>query len=280
MYKWLFVFLFFSPLAAFEKVLESISERGYYEFENCELSAAWYDDLYRKFELFVEEYEQNASFRETLDRVDQEFGGSLEYGGYLMGMFLPERSMQLQLTYFRYCRGYRAFLESKAPELLEIPVLREFFSSYDALLEVADRYLLAAIEAIEWEGLPTSSVLLGNRKHLATALKIVRYESGLKSGLRFHRDISGWTLLMDHTDKGKEALVLAPHKKNLEPFEFVPPQRQFARGKTTSMLLIPGTALKRFGIPQEASPHGVLPLEEKRYAAIAFAMIPEKRKTP
>ena len=272
--RWWIFFIFVSHLVGAE-IRTEISNRGYYEFENCKLSASWYDDFYAQFELLEEEYKKNGDFRELLDSADQKFGKSSQHGNYYMGMFLPARSRQLRLFFFRYCQDYRIFLEMNYPQLLEVQPLRNLFYKYEELLEIANEYFSMIFEALEKEGIPTLPAFLENREYLATVLKVVRYEPGLHSGLSPHYDTSGFSLLLDHTDEDEEALALAPYKENLHDSDLVRPQRQFSRGTSTSALLIPGVALKASGIPLDPTLHRVRPLEKTRYAVIAFAMIPK-----
>ncbi len=272
---WVFLCLFCSRLIAFDHFLASFSDRGYYEFENTQLSSTWYDGLYRQFDLLVKEYKENEPFRHMLDNADREFD-SRRYGGYYnsMGMSFPARSKQSQLLFFRYCREYRELLETKYRQLLDVAPFFHFLLACDELLETVDKYFFLAIESLKKEGFDTFPLFLRNQKFLSTVLKVVYYQPGSMSGLHLHQDISGLSCLLDHTDEEKEALVLAPYKELLEFSDMKPPKRSFSRRDTTSALFIPGTALKESGIPINATPHAVLPLNSKRYAVIAFAMIP------
>lgn len=128
------------------------------------------------------------------------------------------------------------------------------------------------IALLQEEGIDALPVLLGDGEHLGTVLKIVRYEPS-ELGLGSHCDFSGLSLLLDHTDAGDEALVISPPRSA----EFSSPRRQFSRGLSTSVLLIPGVALEREGIPLEPITHAVRAVSRTRYAAIGFAMAPLKK---
>lgn len=68
--------------------------------------------------------------------------------------------------------------------------------------------------------------------------------------------------------------MLSPYKSTFTVEDFSSPLRMFSREhKQNSMVLIPGTQLKEFGV--YPTPHIVAQSGKVRYATIAFAMRPD-----
>lgn len=257
-----------------EAILEAFSSQGYCEFENYELSASWYDELYRQFEAVLTCYRQDLQFRKMLDAADQEFGNRRVYGSAPMGMLIEERTNKPKKSYFHYCEEYSKFIKESFPNLFNCEIFSNFLTLLEKLREVSDQAFSNAVEVFEEADIRVSAILKNDAGRFSTVVKVVCYEPGPINGSSPHIDFSGLSLLLDHSDS-EESLVIAPYMETLKWSDFLIPKRNFARGDTTSALLLPGLALKAAGLPIEPTPHAVLAIDQKRFAVISFAMSPQ-----
>lgn len=256
-----------------ETLVSSFSTTGYYEFENREFNSSWYDELYLQFDAVLAHYDTDPNFREILDFADQEFGSRKEYGSSPMGMFIEKRSNKSKKSYFHFCDDYPKFINEFYPELFECEIFSRFILLLDQLRQFSDRAFENAVGVLDESGFGISAILKNDTNQFGTVVKVVRYEPGPINGSNPHVDFSGLSLLLDHSDS-EEALVISPNTDMPKREDFLPPERAFLRGNTTSALLVPGLALKACGIPIEPTPHAVLKVDRRRYAVISFAMSP------
>lgn len=258
--------------------INEIKKNGYVEYHNKEIGKLFYDKIYAQFDQFIQFAQNHPQWVQKLYQADENFCCHIDnerYGSPPMGYIDERKSNKCKKVYFHYTKEYECYLKNTLPSLFEESLI--FSELMDSLSKIHDNsfriyeYFIREIEP----DISLSKSLYTEDGKLSLLIKIVRYEESKVAASNPHYDFSALSLLLDNTDKGKEALLLAPYKENVSFSDFSQPHRKYQRQVSgTSALLIVGLALKELGCLLGPTPHAVLRQTSQRYAMISFAMAP------
>lgn len=260
-------------------IIHEIEKNGYFEFLNKEMDKQSYDKIYVQFDQLMRFIHENPKWIKKLYLADEEFHSYIENyrcGSPPMGYIDDGKSNKCKKVYFHYTKEYEQFLKEKYPTLFEESrVFTKFIALLEKIYENSLKNYGYFIRELESSQIPLSDIMYTEEGKLVLLIKVVRYEKSEVAGSNPHYDFSALSLLLDNTDEGEETLQLAPYKEFVALSDFSRPNRKYKRSDVgTSVLLIPGLALKELGYSLNPTPHIVLCQSSPRYAVISFAMVP------
>lgn len=272
------------PLINASPILDDFALQGYHEILNENCGQEFFIDIYSKYDTFTNFLDKNPELSQKLFDIDQEFITSYDnalYGSPPIGYIDDTKSGKTKKKYFHFTEDYLHFLTKNYPE--QISNSEEISDLLESLQEISNISRKKFEEVIESM---TQEVKLSEAMHtedgrLLILVKIVKYEPSNLAASNPHFDFSGLSFLFDNSDADMhESLMIAPYKENLRIEDFVSPNRKYKKDTSnSSLLLIPGLALRDIELPINPTPHGVRRQYQKRYAIIVFAMVPNIKLT-
>lgn len=273
----LVLFFIFNNLSA-SIILEDFKCKGYHEILNKEFGQDDFNEVCVQLDSLITFFDNNPEWTQTIYFIDQEFKHSPEnncYGTPPIGYIDDVKSGKTKKKYVHFTKDYWDFLAHNHPEVLSgSNEFNELMKSLNKIATISEEKFREVLLKIDQE-IDISKIMYTDDKNFLILVKIVRYEPSHSPASSPHVDFSGLSFLFDNSENECESLIIAPYKEHLFIEHFVPPERQYKKDKrTSSLLLIPGLALKHAGLPIEPTPHAVKQQDKQRYAIIVFAMVP------
>lgn len=262
-------------------VMHDLAKKGYYEIANTQFSQRDYQSLYNKYDNFLSEFYGDKRFSDFITLVDEQFKSSefaKPYANAPMG-FLHSENHKSNKSFFHYSKEYHEFLMRLYPEeLAKYHVFNELLAAMSAIDEYTRHIFQDMIASADQKNRALMPVMYQDRTRLTIVTKVVKYEKSPKRASDFHFDFSALSLLLNNSDRDDEHLLISKYKPSLNKQDFIKAERNACNGKPhcTSVLFIPGLALRLVGVDIDPTPHTVEQVDEPRYAALAFAMLPYK----
>jgi hypothetical protein len=275
----LFITLAFNILSA-SPILDDFRSKGYHEMANDQFGQPHFETIYSQLDAFIDFIDQHPQWAQKLYDIDQEFAQSeanSPFGSPPMGYIDETKSGKSKKSYFHFTQPYLDHLSQNHPEMIDdTKELQELTNSLKTISDYSQKKFNDVIESIE-----LSNVMQTDKAPLLTLIKVVRYEPSEFPASNPHFDFSGLSFLFDNSEPAEsESLLIAPYKENLTVEDFSAPNRMIKKSRNqSSLLLIPGLALKQLEIPIPPTPHAVKQQNKQRYAIIVFAMVPNVNLT-
>jgi hypothetical protein len=276
------VILIFSFISYLYPMNKAIFKQGFVEVENKSLLKDDYENLYKKFDIFIDKMSNHKDFSEKIYYAEKEYSKNITETkrycnappSYRDPLVHPTK--RFNKIYCQYTLGHHEFLKKDK----DLP--GEASDFYDCMREVdtaAKAYFVEILQHLENEKPGIRPLLYGNYKELTVISKIVRYKKNQahKWGTTPHFDKSALSLILDSNDKNHESLLLCEDVENPSIEALHKPERQFAhKNDATSAILIPGLAFKKAKWDINPTLHGVTTFDkEYRHAIISFLLIPD-----
>jgi hypothetical protein len=260
-------------------LLDNFEKQGYHEIQNETHGTLFLNRTYSKLEELATFIETHPRWQERQQKIDRAYLKSAEnkiYGEPPIGFVDQSKSGKNKKVYFHYTRDYHHYLRTHyRKQLSKSKPLRNFFAMLCEIASNSEKQFKNSIDALS-KDVDLSKVMYKKDGSLALLVKVVRYEKSDQLASSPHVDFSGLSLLYDNNEVEDESLLLTPYKEQISWADFSRAKRKYGRTeKTSSLLLIPGLALKQLSIPINPTPHAVLAQTKVRWAIIVFAMVPD-----
>lgn len=248
-------------------LVDRFKQVGYVEMCNEKHGAETFDRLYAYFDEFIDFLQANQVWMQKLYCAKERFIRSADRAYYATDFFgfydESKREGRNQVSFY-YSILFHDFICSRFSEFNKVPEIMRFFES---CREIQQAYESLFVEA----SVELGSDVFSSKKGVPILFKVIKYFPSY-CATRPHYDGTALSLFLDSTDTA--SLMLSPYKSTFTVEDFSSPLRMFSREhKQNSMVLIPGTQLKEFGV--YPTPHIVVQSGKVRYATIAFAMRPD-----
>jgi hypothetical protein len=266
------------------QVLNDFQSKGYHEILNQECGQGQFAKIYSDFDAFNDFIDTHPDWAQKLHDIDHTFMVSdtnAPYGSPPIGYIDQKKSGKSKKKYFHFTNDYLDFLKKNHSSLLaDSEELNTLLESLKTIHLISEKAFKTAIHSIS-QDVDLSKVLFTEEGNILTLVKVVKYAPSDLMASSLHYDFSGLSFLFDNSDdKDFETLLIAPYKENLTIKDLNPPHRHYKKSKSkSSLLLLPGLALKSLQLPIDPTPHAVSNQSKTRYAIIVFAMVPDIKLT-
>ncbi len=263
-------------------ILDDFQSQGYHEMLNEYYGQDYFSEVYFQLDSLDNFIDKHPEWAKTLYEIDQEYVKSHEntiYGSPPIGYIDDTKSGKNKKTYFHFTNDYFKLILNKHPNLIsESEEFGSLLKSLRNITKISEKKFQEAVQSIN-PTIDLSKILYDKNGDFLILTKVVRYDPSEVAASNPHFDFSGLSFLFDNNEKDEcESLLIAPYKEDLATEDFLVPARKHKKDpSTSSLLLIPGLALQRLGLPIHPTPHGVLKQNKKRYAIIVFAMVPNTK---
>ncbi len=251
---------------------------------NEQCGQEYFTEIYSQFDALIDFIDNHSEWTQKFYDIDQEFSKSHEnslYGSPPIGYIDDKKSGKSKKNYFHFTEEYLKFIDNADSELISSSeVLNQFLKSLKEISSISKKKFEEVIQSMS-QDVDFSKAMHTEDGKLLILIKVVRYEPSEMAASNLHFDFSGLSFLFDNNeDDGCESLLIAPYKENLTIKDCTIPNRRYKKTKSkSSLLLIPGLALKHIGLPISPTPHAVKKQDKQRYAIIVFAMVPSVKLT-
>ena len=266
------------------EILDDFKSKGYHELLNTECGQEQFSQIYGQLDTLIEFVEKHPEWTQKLYAIDQEFTQSPAnslYGNPPIGFINDSKSGKTKKNYFHFTREYYHFIMAHhAAFISESEAMTQLLQSLSQIARISEAKFEDAIASIG-EEVNIAEAMHTHDGQLLPLIKVVRYEASSLPASNPHFDFSGLSFLFDNSEvETSESLLIAPYKENLTLSDFSHPRRNYHKTSSeSSLLLIPGLALRHLDFPIDPIPHAVPKQDKQRYAIIVFAMAPYVKLT-
>jgi hypothetical protein len=263
---------------------EIIRSEGFFEVANQQFLKTDYNDLYKKFDTFIDLMSQNPDFAGMMYFSEKSFLSSPKQKSRYCSAPPSFRNPREHPTkrfnkiYFQFILEHYALIKQEHAEYLTTnPDAQKFLGAMLSVDQIAKDIFSAAIEAIDKKCPGFKQTMYGKHGELTVITKVVRYEKIDGWGTTPHFDKSALSLVWDSNDDNDDSLLICENRLHPSLEALVKPIRGYSHKKdTTSAILIAGSAFSKVGIDIKPTLHAVAPIQKQyRHAIISFLLIPD-----